>query len=102
MTFDAPVKIASMTKAEFRDMQKTFQGPRGLKEPHNEEYMKGWKTNDYFSWKSWSRIQAEKRDEELAKNSASPFWPIMGIVTLGLLTIASALYVLRSLILMLR
>lgn len=102
LTFDAPVKIASMTKAEFRDMQKTFQGPRGLKEQRNEESMKGWKTNDYFSWKSWSRIQEEKRDEELAKNSASPFWPIVGIVTLGLLTIASALYVLRSLILMLR
>ena len=64
--------------------------------------MKGWKTNDYFGWKSWSRIQAEKRDEELAKNSASPFWAIVGVMTLGLFTIGCALYTLRALILMLR
>ncbi|HFJ9697494.1 TPA: hypothetical protein ACGW13_000158 [Stenotrophomonas maltophilia] len=43
--------------------------------------MKGWKTNDYFSWKSWSRIQEEKRDEELAKNSASPL-PMLALFIL--------------------
>lgn len=64
--------------------------------------MKGWKTNDYFSWKPWSRIQEEKRDEELAKNSASPLWAIVGIVALGLFTIACALYTIRAFILMLR
>ncbi|MCO7494699.1 hypothetical protein [Stenotrophomonas maltophilia] len=46
LTFDAPVKIASMTKAEFRDMQKTFQGPRGLKDPNDEAAM----TEDRFPW----------------------------------------------------
>ncbi|WP_152593468.1 hypothetical protein [Stenotrophomonas maltophilia] len=96
LTFDAPVKIASMTKAEFRDMQKTFQGPRGLKEQRNEESMKGWKTNDYFNWKSWSRIQAEKRDEELAKNSASPI-PLLALSAVFLIAAAAGLlFVLAS------
>ncbi|MCI1050066.1 hypothetical protein MOQ50_11280 [Stenotrophomonas maltophilia] len=49
--------------------------------------MKGWKTNDYFSWKSWSRIQEEKRDEELAKNSASPL-PMLALAgALGLVAV---------------
>ncbi|WP_323162773.1 hypothetical protein [Stenotrophomonas maltophilia] len=54
VTFDAPVKIASMTKAEFRDMQKTFQGPRGLKDPNDEAAM----TDDRF--KDAGQFQPEK------------------------------------------
>lgn len=58
--------------------------------------MPKWKTNDYFSPKSWGRIQEEKRDAELAKISASPFWPVVGIATLGLLVIAGFTYVIVS------
>ncbi|WP_439448627.1 hypothetical protein [Stenotrophomonas sp. ATs4] len=58
--------------------------------------MKGWKTNDYFSWKSWSRIQEERRDEELAKNSASPL-PMMALAALLLIgAVAGLLFVLAS------
>lgn len=58
--------------------------------------MKGWKTNDYFSWKSWSRIQAEKRDEELAKNSASPI-PLLALSAVFLIAAAAGLlFVLAS------
>jgi hypothetical protein len=49
--------------------------------------MPKWKTNDYFSPKSWARIQEEKRDEELAKISASP----LGILSLiAVMTVALA------------
>lgn len=47
--------------------------------------MPKWKTNDYFSPKSWGRIQEEKRDEELAKVSASPLPMLLWIGFLGLL-----------------
>ncbi|MDT3468645.1 hypothetical protein [Stenotrophomonas maltophilia] len=58
--------------------------------------MKDWKTNDYFSWKSWSRIQAEKRDAELAKNSASPIPRLLGLGVLALCIIAGFIYVILS------
>lgn len=43
--------------------------------------MPKWKTNDYFSPKTWGRIQEEKRDEELAKVSASPL-PMIALAAL--------------------
>ena len=46
--------------------------------------MPKWKTNDYFSPKSWDRIQEEKRDAELAKVSTSPLPMLLWIGFLGL------------------
>ncbi|QXQ04288.1 hypothetical protein KX724_09465 [Stenotrophomonas indicatrix] len=58
--------------------------------------MKGWKTNDYFSPKSWARIQEEKRDEELAKVSASPVPMLLWIGFLALCVVAGIVYVILS------
>lgn len=52
--------------------------------------MSGWKINDYFSWKSWARIQAERRDAELEKKSASPLPMLLWLGILALLVIACA------------
>lgn len=49
--------------------------------------MSGWKINDYFSPKSWARIQEEKRDAELAKNSASPLPLLLWLGFLALVLI---------------
>lgn len=58
--------------------------------------MTKWKTNDYFSPKSWARIQEEKRDEELAKNSASPIPMLLWLAFLGLCVVAGVVYVILS------
>lgn len=98
LTFDAPVKVAGMTKADFREMQKILRGPRGSKQPTEEAAMKGWKDTNYGTPKTWSEIQHEKREAELDKVSASPFWPIVKIVALGSASLAGLVYVIISVV----
>lgn len=50
--------------------------------------MSGWKINDYFSPKSWARIQEEKRDSELAKKSASPL-PMLALAAVLLAAVVA-------------
>ncbi|MBH1878201.1 hypothetical protein I5W23_06930 [Stenotrophomonas maltophilia] len=99
LTFDAPVKIASMTKAEFRDMQKTFQGPRGLKAPNDEAAM----TDDRFPWDKHSvspeaKALVAKAEAHAASERASKRHPmrirdylILGGAILGLVAIPAIL-----------
>ena len=96
LTFDAPVKVASMTKADFREMHKILRGPRGSKQPTEEAAMKGWKDTNYGTPKTWTEIQHEKREADLEKVSASPFWAVMRILALGAASLGGLVYVLIS------
>lgn len=61
--------------------------------------MTDWKNTRYGVPKTWAQQQREKREAELEKVSASPFWPLVGIAILGIFTVSSLLYVIGSLLL---
>ncbi|WP_285311185.1 hypothetical protein [Stenotrophomonas maltophilia] len=55
--------------------------------------MSDWKKTNYGTPKTWAEIQHEKSEAELEKVSASPFWPIVGVFALGLLSVGCLVYV---------
>lgn len=54
--------------------------------------MKDWTKTEYGTPKSWDEIQREKREEQLAKNSSSPMWALLGVLALGTLSLGFVLY----------
>ncbi|HBS63062.1 MAG TPA: hypothetical protein DEB32_10165 [Stenotrophomonas sp.] len=55
-----------------------------------------WKNTNYGAPKTWAEIQHEKREAELEKVSASPFWPVVKILALGAASLGGLVYVLIS------
>ncbi|QIO88479.1 hypothetical protein G9274_002164 [Stenotrophomonas rhizophila] len=55
-----------------------------------------WKNTNYGAPKTWAEIQHEKREAELDKVSASPFWPVVKILALGAASLGGLVYVLIS------